>query len=118
MIAEMPSRMFSREVTSVPEALIASSGIPVRFKSGRALLAVLAVSMLLSTPAAALAQDEEGPRPVLDARLEGLANNKGEVQGVSEKVSGGYTLTWVVFFILAGIAVGPLFKDARRSHLD
>lgn len=72
------------------------------------LLALLsALTWVLSTPLAALAEDEE----LLDPRVEGFARNV--------KVTGGsVTLTWFVLILLAVICVAVLFKDAKRSHLD
>ena len=62
---------------------------------------------LLASPVAALAQDEEQSP---DARLEGYA------QAVT--LDGSTALTWVLFIILAVVALGGMFKDAKRTHLD
>lgn len=71
--------------------------------TGAALLAWLAV------PLSALAQEQD--REILDARLEGYAHNV-TLEG------GSNAFTWILFIILALLALGGLFKDARRTHLD
>jgi hypothetical protein len=62
----------------------------------------------LATPLSALAQDED--REILDARLEGYPSNV--------TLDSSSALTWIVFIILALLALGSLFKDAKRTHLD
>ena len=63
----------------------------------------------LAAPLAALAQEEE--RELLDARLEGYPS-------VVTLEGGSSALTWILFIILALLALGGLFKDAKRTHLD
>ena len=70
----------------------------------------LAVACLttLSTPIAALAQEE--PKSY-DARLEGYPSNV--------TLEGGTTaLTWLLFVFLSVVCIGVLFKNAKRTHLD
>jgi hypothetical protein len=62
----------------------------------------------LAAPLSVMAQDEREP---LDARLEGYATNV-------TLDSGSTGLTWVLFIVLALLALGGLFKDAKRTHLD
>ena len=69
----------------------------------------VAVLALLSSPLAALAQDEESK--IYDARLEGYANNV-------TVDAGGSGLTWLLLVVLAALCLGVLFKTAGRSHLD
>jgi hypothetical protein len=83
---------------------------------------LLALLVLLAVPSVAHAQDEEGPRKVVDARLEGLhdvsSGNESPIK-VDDKASGMIApLNWLLFIVLAGIACAVVFKDARRSHLD
>lgn len=78
------------------------------------LLGFLAVT---AAPNRALAQDDEGPRPVIDARIEGLVDSENKIVNVGT-VTGGAGLTWITFVFLAAIAAGVMFKDARRTHLD
>ena len=67
--------------------------------------------LVLLSPILLLAASQEPEREILDARLEGYSQNV--------TLEGGSTgLTWVLFIVLAAIALGGLFKDARRSHLD
>lgn len=74
---------------------------------------------VIGMPGLALAQDDEGPRKVIDARIEGLVEAPDKSQGVDlNKVDGGGALTWIAFVFVAVVAVGPMFKNARRSHLD
>ncbi|MGB7156892.1 MAG: hypothetical protein WBD40_02430 [Tepidisphaeraceae bacterium] len=65
--------------------------------------------LLLCSPMMALAQDDE--TPYIDARLEGYATPVA-LEGASS------ALTWVLFIILAVLALGGMFKDAKRTHLD
>jgi hypothetical protein len=75
----------------------------------RLIMAPAALLAWLGNPLAALAQQEE--REIVDARLEGYANNV--------TLEGGSTaLTWVLFIVLALLALGPMFKDPKRTHLD
>lgn len=64
----------------------------------------------LASPLAVLAQDAEEREPI-DARLEGYASNV-------TLDSGSSAFTWILFIILAVLALGGLFKDAKRTHLD
>ncbi len=65
--------------------------------------------VLLSSPLAATAQDEE--TVYYDARLEGYA--------APVTLEGGSTaLTWVLLIVLTLLALGGMFKDAKRTHLD
>ena len=63
----------------------------------------------LSSPLTALAQEE---REILEARLEGYP------QVVAIEGGGSTALTWVLLIVLALLALGALFKDAKRTHLD
>lgn len=75
----------------------------------RLIMAYAALLAWLVAPLSALAQDED--REILDARLEGYPHNVA--------LEGGSTaFTWILFIILALLALGGLFKDARRTHLD
>jgi hypothetical protein len=76
---------------------------------GRKLFAatMLSLSTLVTSPAGALAQDED---VAVDARLEGYT------QKVT--IEGSTALMWILLFVLATIALSVLFKDAKRSHLD
>jgi len=68
-----------------------------------------AALVLLATPLSVLAQADE--REYFDARLEGYPQNVA--------LEGGSTaLTWVMFIILAIVALGGMFKNAKRTHLD
>jgi hypothetical protein len=71
----------------------------------------VAAMMLMSSPLAALAQDDD-KRP--NARLEGFGD-----AGVSLGDAGGTSpLTWLLLAFLTACAVGVLFKNAHRTHLD
>ena len=79
-------------------------------RMARRVIAFYAAALsLLATPLAALAQDDE--KAYFDARLEGY-NQIVTLEG------GSTALTWVVFIILAVIALGGRFKDAQRTLLD
>ena len=61
----------------------------------------------LAAPQTAWAAEEE----IGDARLEGYTEPvKVEPAGTA--------LTWLSVLILSAIGLAPLFKDAKRSHLD
>ena len=82
------------------------------FNAVRQLLAVCvlvcATAPALLWPGAALAQEEEVER---DARLEGYAS-KVHVDNDST------ALTWLLLVFLAMVAMGVMFKNSKRSHLD
>jgi len=71
-----------------------------------AALVALPGSLLPSGPAAA--QDEDKPT---EARLEGF---NGDVKVGNDSTA----LDWLLLILLAIIALSPLFKDAKRTHLD
>ena len=78
-----------------------------------------AVACLISLAASgvctpAIAQDDE-PKMV-DARLEGYGTRDKPV--VVALQQGNTSLTWVLLVILGSMAVGVMFKHAKRSHLD
>ena len=72
------------------------------------LLACLCLSAAVLAPTSARAQDEEVK---VDARLEGY---QGNVSVENQSTA----LIWLLFVFLAVCAVGVLFKDAKRTHLD
>ncbi len=76
----------------------------------QSLLTVVLVGLasLLSTTGTVMAQEVDTP---IDARLEGYGSEK-VVLGDST------ALMWLLLMVLAILAVGVLFKDAKRSHLD
>ena len=69
----------------------------------------VALLTVLSSPLAAVAQDEESK--IYDARLEGYGSNV-------TLDAGGSGLTWLLLVVLAALCLGVLFKTAGRSHLD
>lgn len=71
-----------------------------------AALIALPGSLLVVRPAAA--QDEE---KINDARLEGF---NGDVKAENDSTA----LVWLGLILLTIIALSPLFKDAKRTHLD
>jgi hypothetical protein len=79
-----------------------------RLISRVALVAGLSLAGLFA-PASALAQDE--PEIATDARLEGF---DGNVKVENESTA----LSWLFFIFLAVVGLSPLFKDAKRTHLD
>ncbi len=82
----------------------------MRRMNHRLIMSLGAVLGWLSAPLTAVAQDAEEREPI-DARLEGYANNV-------TLDSGSTAFTWILFIILALLALGGLFKDAKRTHLD
>ena len=72
------------------------------------LLACLCLSAVVLAPTSARAQEEEVK---VDARLEGY-------QGTVSVENQSTALIWLLFVFLSMIAVGVLFKDAKRTHLD
>ena len=70
-----------------------------------------AIYFTLLTPALLLARPQEPEKEIVDGRLEGYAKNV--------TLEGGSTaLTWLLLVFLAVIAVGVMFKNAKRTHLD
>lgn len=67
---------------------------------------LLSLVMLGSTASSARADDEVA----LDARLEGYATKVD--------IGGSTALNWLLLAFLSAVALGVLFKDAKRSHLD
>lgn len=68
---------------------------------------VLAACVL--APGAALAQDDEDIAH--DARLDGYATN---VLVESDSTA----LSWLLLVFLAAVAIGVMFMNAKRTHLD
>jgi hypothetical protein len=71
--------------------------------------ALIAAAAAVVLPAAALAQEES---PKNDARLEGY---EARVQFESGDST---ALTWLLLVFLAMVAMGVMFKNAKRTHLD
>lgn len=70
--------------------------------------ACMAVVLTLGTPGMATAQEEE--EKIVDARLEGYSK--------SVTVGGSTALMWVLLLVLGIVCIGPLFMNAKRTHLD
>jgi hypothetical protein len=82
---------------------------PVRRTIGRLALCALAPLAGLQVVASdAAAQEAE---VLTDARLEGYA---GDVKVENDSTA----LAWLFFVFLAVLGLSPLFKDAKRTHLD
>jgi len=71
-----------------------------------AALVALPGSFLVAQPAAA--QDEQEK---YDARLEGFT---GDVRVENDSTA----LAWLLLILLTVVVLTPLFKDAKRTHLD
>lgn len=74
----------------------------------RTLLACVLAMGLFSAPVA-MAQDEE--EVTVDARLEGYE------EPIVLK-SGGTAAAWFLMLLCGGIAVGVMFMNSKRTHLD
>ena len=92
--------MIRKNMTSPPNVK------PVRWVLVACLWAFTLVAVL--APAAALAQEEAVER---DARLEGYPSNVA-------LDSDSTALMWILLIFLGGIAMGVMFKNAKRTHLD
>ena len=68
----------------------------------------LALGVALVGPAVSRAQEEEVKH---DARLDGYDT---KVQVDSDNTA----LTWILLLALSAVALGVMFKNAKRSHLD
>ena len=86
------------------------SAAMIGFMKHRLIVAYGVLLALVANPLAALAADDTEPT-VYDARLEGYP-------GSVTLESGSTAMTWVFFIVLAALALGGLFKDAKRTHLD
>lgn len=68
-------------------------------------------------PGRAMAQDDD--RVVVDARLEGLtAEGSSAIVNVTEPIKDRSALYWFLFIAMGLLALGAMFKDSRRTHLD
>ena len=74
----------------------------------RLISVMIALSGSLMFVEPAVAQEEE---PVTDARLEGFT---GDVKVENDSTA----LAWLFVIFLTAVALSPLFKDAKRTHLD
>ena len=74
----------------------------------RTLSRLVIAAAVLAPPAGALAQEAEIET---DGRLENF-------NGVVKVENDSTALTWLFFIFLAVVGLSPLFKDAKRSHLD
>ena len=92
--------MIRKNMTSLPKVK------PVRWVLVACLWAFTLAAVV--APGVALAQEEEVER---DARLEGYASNVA-LDGDST------ALMWILLIFLGSIAMGVMFKNAKRSHLD
>jgi len=72
------------------------------------LVALVALPGSLLATHSVYAQDEE---KVNDARLEGFV---GDVKVENDSTA----LAWLFLILLTIVALSPLFKDAKRTHLD
>jgi hypothetical protein len=70
----------------------------------------LATMLLFSFAGTASAQREDDAAAASDARLEGFNANV--------KLNGTPAAAWGLLLPLAVLALWPLFKDAKRTHLD
>ena len=79
------------------------------------------LAVAVASPTLTYAQGEEN---TFDARLEGFVEHDpiappDKRQSINVGIEkSGTALTWILFLVLIVIACGPLFKDAKRSHLD
>ena len=82
-----------------------------RLFSPRFLSWCCAIYFTLLTPALLLARPAEPDKEIVDGRLEGYGKNV--------TLEGGSTaLIWLLLVFLGAIAVGVMFKNAKRTHLD
>jgi hypothetical protein len=68
----------------------------------------IALAALAAMPSAALAQDDEKKE---SAWLQGYG------KGVKLEDASN-TANWLMFILIAGVGVGVMFKNAKRTHLD
>ena len=71
---------------------------------------LLLLAAPLATPVRAASTEEKAE--AVDGRLEGFAT-----QGNLPE-TGSTVLTWMLFGVLGSVAVGVLFMNAKRTHLD
>jgi hypothetical protein len=66
----------------------------------------IALAALAAMPSAALAQDDE-------------KKESAWLQGKGVKLEdASNTANWLMFILIAGVGVGVMFKNAKRTHLD
>jgi hypothetical protein len=83
---------------------------PTRTRTRRALLAWPVAAAAAVLPASAALAQEEAPKN--DARLEGYEARVQVESGDST------ALMWLLLVFLAMVAMGVMFKNAKRTHLD
>ena len=75
-------------------------------------IAAFTLSLILALPSAARAASSNDDETITnDARTEGYTTNV-------QLPKNGSAGTWVIFTIVAIVAVGVMFKDPKRTHLD
>ena len=76
-------------------------------------LIILCVALvpIIGSPGAAHARQQQQEREIIDARLEGYTTNVALEEGST-------ALTWLFMAFLGVVCLLPMFKDAKRTHLD
>jgi hypothetical protein len=66
--------------------------------------------LVLAAPSAALAQDDDKKE---HAWLNGYPDKQNpKLEDASN------TMNWLLFILIAGVGIGVMFKNAKRTHLD
>lgn len=78
---------------------------------------IFVAGCVLLSPNVTRAADE--PPVAYDARAEGYYNGPGvAAPGQLTVQSTGTALVWIIMLVLTGAAVGVMFKNSGRTHLD
>ena len=73
---------------------------------------LLALAFAVAVPVISFASNDDEPDGI-DARLKGYKEGT-----LALKDAGGTALTWILLIILAGLCIGVMFINSKRTHLD
>src|SRR5581483_11004107 len=80
----------------------------------RILARLLTIAFAIAIPIIAFASSDDEGGDGIDARLKGYKDGGT----VALKDASGTALTWLLLVVLAGLCIGVLFMNAKRTHLD
>ncbi|HEY7089369.1 MAG TPA: hypothetical protein VH518_14830 [Tepidisphaeraceae bacterium] len=89
----------------------------MRQKLRKALICVVGILLVLLPTSVVRAQDASDK--IYDARLEGYTEGAQNSNSLTVTLESSSTaLMWLLLVVMAGICVGVMFKNAKRTHLD
>ncbi len=79
----------------------------------RFLPTLLAAAFAVAVPVISFASSSDDESDGIDARLKGYKEGTMALKDAS-----GTAITWILLIILAGLCIGVMFMNAKRTHLD